>query len=721
MERELASDTAIRTETTSFCRLCEAFCGVVIAVEEGRPVKLSPDRDNPHTQGHICVKGAAIVDIANDPDRVLRPLKRVGGPGAFVEVSWDEALDDIAARLKSIIDTDGPEAVATYFGNPGAFSTDTFMSSQWFLQRIGSSKFYAAGSQDSTSRHLASWILYGVAFRNAIPDLPLCDFLIITGANPLVSHGGLLTAPLMRQDLDAIAERGRVIVIDPRRTETAKRYEHVAIQPDADAWLHAALLKVMVGANVVDESFLATHCVGWPELREAVGSVDLAEAAAATGIARSTIERLALDFAAAPRAAMYGRVGLCRGRFSTIANLLLDAINIAGGKFGKPGGSTFGAFPLAEGAEPLSGYGEHRTRIGNLPVVAGLMPAAALPDDILEPGEGQVRAMMVIAGNPVLSAPGGERLERALESLALFFSVDLYVTETNRFAHYVLPAATFLEKDDIPLIGLSHMVRPYIQYARSAVPPMGEAREEKAIFDDLVARMGLGSIAPTPGLRWLERQGMPITPLTLVQLALRHGPLGKRCGDEALSFAKLAEMPHGMMLDLPLTYDGWADHIATEDHKIRLWHPIIAKEFERFAAQRAPTTGDGVLKLFSQRKLKSMNSWMHNPKKLARSQEPVLLVHPADAARYGLSDGGQARVASKHGAVVVAVEVTDDVVEGAVCYPHGWGHNGGWRHANTLPGANINLLLGLGPEAVELVSGTTLIDGIPVTVTPIAA
>ncbi|NIJ36117.1 formate dehydrogenase [Sphingopyxis panaciterrae] len=717
----MSPDAPTREEQTSFCRLCEAFCGTIVTVEAGRPVKLSPDRDNPHTQGHICVKGAAIVDIANDPDRVLRPLKRTGGPGEFTEVSWDEALDDIAARLSAIIATHGPEAVATYFGNPGAFSTDTFMSSQWFLQRIGSTKFYAAGSQDSTSRHLASWILYGVAFRNAIPDLPNCDFLIITGANPLVSHGGLLTAPRMRHDLDAIAARGRVIVIDPRRTETAKRYEHLAVQPDADAWLHAAMLKVMIDSQAVDEDFLTRHCTGWDNLKTAVRAVDLDAAAAATGLARETIETLARDFAAAPRAAMYGRVGLCRGQFSTIANMLLDAINIAGGKFGKVGGSTFGAFPLAGGGEPLSGYGEHRTRIGNLPVVAGLMPAAALPDDILEPGEGQVRAMMIVAGNPVLSAPGGERLEQALASLDLLFSIDLYVTESNRFADYILPAATFLEKDDIPLIGLSHMVRPYIQYARAAVPTMGEARDEKGIFDDLVRRIGLGSIAPTPGLRWLERQGMAITPLTLVELGLRHGPFGKARGADALTFAKLADMPHGTMLDMPLTYDDWAPHIATGDGRIRLWHPILADEFARFAVHQPVGSVAPTLKLFSQRKLKSMNSWMHNPEKLARSQEPALLVHPADAARHGLADGGQARVSNAHGAVEVRVEVTDDVVEGAACYPHGWGHNGGWRHANTLPGANINVLLGLGPEAVELVSGTTFIDGIPVSVEAVGA
>lgn len=714
----MSSETPDQVERTSFCRLCEAFCGTVVTVESGRPVKLVPDRDNPHTQGHICVKGTAMVDVANDPDRVLRPLKRIGEAGQFVEVSWEDALDDIAARLQSIIATHGAEAFATYFGNPGAFSTDTFLSSQWFLRRIGSSKFYAAGSQDSTSRHLASWILYGVAFRNAIPDLPNCDFLIVTGANPLVSHGGLLTAPRMRHDLDAIAERGRVVVVDPRHTETAARYEHIPVQPDSDAWLHAAMLRIMIEAGAVDETFMAGHCTGWTELRAVILAIDLDEAANATGIARERIERLALDFAAVPRAAMYGRVGLCRGQFSTIANFLVDVINMAAGKFGKVGGSTFGAFPLAGEGEPLSGYGEHRTRIGDLPVVAGLMPAAALPDDILEPGEGRVRAMMVVAGNPVLSAPGGARLEEALGSLELLLSIDLYVTETNRHAHYVLPAASFLEKDDLPLIGLSHMVRPFIQYAPAAIPKMGEARDEKWIFDQIARRMGLGSIAPTPGLRWLERQGMPITPLTLVELGLRHGPLGKQRGKDALSFSKLAQMPHGVMLDLLLTYDDWAAHIATPDRKIRLWHPIVADEFRRFAQAR-PSQDRGTLKLFSQRKLKSMNSWMHNPEKLARAQTPSLLVHPVDARVQGLTNGGQARVANRHGSVEVLVEVTDDVVRGSVCYPHGWGHNGGWRHANTLPGANINVLLGLGPEAVERVSGTTFIDGIPVSVTPL--
>ena len=694
-------------EHITFCRLCEAFCGMVARVEDGRVVHIGPDRQNPHSQGHICIKGPAIAEIAYDPDRVTQPLKRVGGPGEFAPVSWDEALDDIAARLTRVIERDGQGAVATYFGNPGAFSTDTFMSSQWFLQRLGSRKFYTAGTQDSTSRHLASYILYAVAFRNCIPDLPHCDFLLVIGANPLVSHGGLLTAPQVRHDLDAIAARGRVVVIDPRRTETAERYEHLAIRPNTDVWLLAAMLRTVFEEGLADTDFLTAHTEGAAELRAAVAGVSLQEASARTGIAADVIRQLAHDFAAVPRAAIYSRVGLCRGTFSTLANLLVDALNISAGKFARPGGSVFGAFPLKGGPEPLQGYGEERTRIGDIPIVAGMMAAAVLADDILEPGEGQVRAMMLVAGNPVLSAPGGERLEEALQSLDLLFSIDLYVTESNRSAHYVLPSATFLEKEDIPLIGLSHMPRPFIQHAPPVVPKIGEAREELEIFAALARRMGLGSIVPG---------GLDLTPLQMVDMGLRLGPLGDQMGERpGLSLATLAEHPHGVMLELPLSYDGWQAHIAHPDGRIRLWHPILAQEFERFAlARREPD--DPRLRLFSRRALKSMNSWMHNPDKLARSQVPELLLHPDDAAARGVATGDLVTVQSDAGAVTVTARVTPDVVRGSVCYPHGWGHKGGWRGANGRPGVNINVLLPRGPGAVERVSGTAFIDGVPVEV-----
>jgi formate dehydrogenase len=686
----------------------------VAKVENGRVVHIGPDRDNPHSRGHLCVKGPAIAEIAYDVDRVTRPLKRVGGPGEFEPVSWDEALRDIAARLKATMDEYGSDAVATYFGNPGAFSTDTFMSSQWFLNRLGSRKFYTAGTQDSTSRHLASYILYGVAFRNCIPDLPYCDFLIVIGANPFVSHGGLLTAPRIRHDFDAIAARGRVVVIDPRCTETAERYEHVAIRPNADTWLLAAMLRTIFDEGLADEAFLAAHTNGVSELRAAVADVIPDEASDRTGVPPDTIRQLARDFAQAKRGAIYSRVGLCRGTFSTLANTLVDALNICTGKFARRGGSVFGAFPLHGGPEPLEGYGEETTRIGDIPIVGGMMAAAVLPDDILEPGEGRVRAMMLVAGNPVLSAPGGERLELALQSLDLLFSIDLYVTESNRYAHYILPSATFLEKGDVPLIGLSHMPRPFIQYSPAVIDKVGESREELEIFRDLAERMGLGSIIP---------DGLDLTPLQMVDMGLRMGPAGDGMGARAgLSLEALLKNPHGVMLDLPLTYEGWQKHIAYDDGRLRLWHPILEAEFERFGRARS-APDDKRLRLFSQRTLKSLNSWMHNSEKLVRSQKPELLMHPDDATSRGISSGDLVTISTETGTVVVTAKVTPKVTQGSVCYPHGWGHRGGWRTANAQEGVNINVLLPRGVGAVERVSGTAFIDGVPVEIAraPVAA
>lgn len=691
----------------TFCRLCEAFCGMVATVRDGKVVRISPDRDNPHSTGHICVKGPAMTAITYDPDRILRPLKRIGKPGEFMEVSWDEALDDIAARLVSIRAAHGANAVSAYLGNPTAFSTDTFMGGQWFLNRIGAKKLYTAGSQDGNSRHLASHILYGITSRRCIPDLPNSDFLLIIGANPLVSHGSFLTAPRIRQDLDTIAARGRVVVIDPRRTETAKRYEHLPIRPNSDCWMLLAMLRFIIDDDLADIAFLRDNVEGWDELKERMAVISLDDVAENTGIALEVIRSLAHDFAIAERAAVYSRTGICRGTFSTLANFLVDAINIAAGKFARPGGSVFGAFPFAGGGALYAGYEVVETRMGAIPVVSGMWPSAIMATDMLQPGPDQIRAMLLVAGNPMLTAPGAETLASAFESLDLFVSCDLYVTESNRYADYILPGTTFLEKADLTVIGASHMPRPFMQYSPPVIPPLGEAWNETEIFAAIAERMGLGPIDPRPGFQ----------PLAAFDEALQEKDRIEENEDarENLSIEALKTMPHGKMLKAGLTYVGWQDYINTPSRKIRLWHPLVVEEFDRFCAETAKPA-QASLRLFSQRYLKSLNSWMHNSQSLVRSQTPVLLIHSSDASRRGIASGDQVLISSRNGAVTVMAEVSDDVMPGAVCYPHGWGHQGGWQVSNAQSGININVLLGDGYEVMDPVSGMTFIDGVPVEV-----
>lgn len=698
----------------TFCRICEAFCGLTATVRDGKVTTMGPDREHPLSQGHICVKGPAIADLTYDPDRLIHPMRRTGEPGQFEPVSWDEALDDIAKRLKHIIAERGPEAVAAYFGNPAAFSVNALMSTPEFLSALGSSKFYGAGSQDSNARLAANYVLFGSPWKISFPDLTQCDFLVILGANPLVSNGSMLHAPRMRHDLDAVAARGSIVVVDPRRTETARRYEHLGIHPGGDIWLLGAMLKIVFDDGFADQDFLARHTTGAAALAQAVAAFDLETAAAQTGIPADKIVKLTRDFASAERAALYGRVGLCRGEHATLANFLLSALTIVTGKFGKPGTTIFGIEVLASPKESgPSGYGDARTRIGDFPSVGGYLAAATLPDDILEEGEGQVRALFVVAGNPVLSMSGAKRFEQALRSLSLFFSIDFYINETNRYADYVLPATTFIERADVPFLTTHFMMRPYFQYTDAVVAPRGEARGEYEIFFELARRMGLR--APTTGRlrKWLGAAGIKVAPIKLVDVALRLGPAGDWFGlRNGISLAKLARARHGISLDLKLPYQDWQKRIVHRDGRIHLWDDVVAREFARVGSGKH----EEGLRLFGRRDIRSINSWMHNLAGLVRSQTPHLLIHPDDAAKRGLADGDRAKVCAKDSEIEVRVELTDAVMPGSVCYPHGWGHRAGWQVANATPAANYNALVQTGVDAVEAASGTTIMDGLVVTI-----
>jgi anaerobic selenocysteine-containing dehydrogenase len=693
-------------EKVTFCRICEALCGMVATVEDGRVVQLRPDREHPLSRGYACPKGIAMAQVQNDPDRVLHPLRRVGGPGEFERVSWDEALGDIATRLKGI----PGRTVGWYFGNPGAFSYSHPLWVKGMLDALGSPHLYSAGSQDVNNRFAASALLYGTPLIVPIPDLNRTRMLLMVGANPLVSHGSVLTTPRIRERLHEIE---RVVVVDPRRTETARAFEHVPIRPDTDAWLLLSLLQVIFEEGLADEDAMRRQAVGAGALRSAARTCPPEATAARTGIPAERVRELARALAASEGAAVYGRTGSCLGRYGTLVAYLLDALNVVTGNLDAPGGAVFGRPPvaldeIADRAGQVS-YGTYRTRVGGFPDVLGNLPATLLHREI---ADGEVRALFVSAGNPVLSVPDGEALVAALPNLDLHVSMDFYVNESNRHADYVLPSTTFLEREDLPAAFFAFQTTPYAQWTEPVVEPAGEARQEWEIIDAIARRIGVVP-SSVPLLRALR---LRVKPRWIADALLRTGPA-------RLSVAKLRRHPHGLVLGENPETGVLAEKVRHPDGRVRLDPPEILGELRRLRETGDEADDDAFpLRLIGMRELRSHNSWMHNAPLLLRGgRTHALRVHPDDAAAHGLSDGAPARVTSKSGSLEVAVLVTDEMTPGTVALPHGWGHHGGWRNANDLGGANSNVLASAEPEDLEPLAGMAFLNGIAVRAEPVRA
>ena len=715
-------------EKVTFCRVCEPLCGMVATVEDGKLVKLRPDADNPLSKGYACPKGIAMAEVQNDPDRVTHPLRR-NAAGEFERVSWDEALDDIGERLGRTLKQRGPGAVAWYAGNPSAFSYSHALWRKGFLDCIGSPHAYGAGSQDVNNRFAASALMYGTPLVIPIPDIERTDFLFMVGANPLVSHGSVLSAPRVRDRLLEIEERGgRVVCVDPRRSETAKQFEHQPIRPDGDAWLLLSMIHTIFDEGLADEGFLDTNTDGWSALRRFAADHPPEETEARTGIAPERVRELARDFAGSESAAAYGRTGSCLGRFATLVAYLLDALNAVTGNVDRAGGSVFGDPPIPIDVIGerigLDTYGADRARFGDFPDVLGEMPASLLPLEITTPGERQIRALFVSAGNPVLSVPDGDALEAALGELDLMVSLDFYVNETNRHADYVLPTTTMYERDDVPVALMSFFSTPFIQATEAVTEPPGEAREEWAIIDAITRRIGKAPYS-APALRAVAKLGVRLSPQRLVDLLLRTGPRGDWFGlrRSGLNVSKLLRRhPHGLVLSDYVKTGLLRDKLRTASKRIDLAPAPIVAEMERLGREAAPDHGDFPLRLIGLRELRSHNSWMHNAPLLMRGERiQALRVHPDDAAAHGLEDGGIARLESKSGAVEVPVAVTDEMTPGAVALPHGWGHGGGWQLANANAGVNVNLLASAAAEDLEPLAGMAHLNGIPVRVSPVSA
>ncbi len=711
-------------EKTTYCRICEVTCGLVATVEDGRVTKLRPDPDHVVSRGYSCPKGLASHEVTHDPDRVLHPMKRTAA--GWERVSWEQAIGEIAAKLNAIRAAHGPDAIALYTGNPSGYAYAHRIYSANWTKALGTRNSYGAGSQDNLADFLAAHFLYGASFRQPVPDVDRAQYLLVVGTNPLVSQGTLVHLVDAKARLRAVTERGgKVVVLDPRRSETARiASEHHFIRPGTDAFLLLAMIRTILAEGLENRAFLAAHVCDVDWLRTLVAPFTPVRAAEVTGVDADTVVRLAREFATSPAACAFGRA-VC-SPFGTIQAWALDVLNVVTGNLDHAGGAVFseGLVDLAATVRQLGldGYGEHRSRTRNLPGVLGELPAGCLADEITTPGPGKIRAMVVTAGNPVVSIANGPALAEAMRGLECTVVIDIYMSETAALADYVLPAATWLEREDFPVFHVNLNTEPYSQWSEAMIPKQGEAKEEWEIFTLLGDAMGLTYLA-NPVAHWLRRGlrllGREFSPRWILDGMIRTGPMGDKYlpWSRGWNIERLREHPHGVRLG-ELRTGILREKLMTKDKRIHLRSDEIGGEAERLLAEAVPTTPDFPFQLIGRRDLRSNNSWLRNVPKLMRGdRDRRLRVHPDDAGRIGLVDGEVVRVRSRVGAVDAEVRITDEVMPGVVSLPHGWS-DGVETHRRVVAelgrGPNCNELID--HREIEPLAGMAWLNGFPVAV-----
>lgn len=711
------------------CHLCEAHCGIAVEVEGGRVLRITGDPDDVISHGYICPKAAALADIHTDPDRLRRPVKRIGE--RFEQIGWDEALDLAAAGLRGVQARHGRDAVALYQGNPSVHSSSV-LSVVPLRQALGSRNVYSTTSIDQLPQYMSSGEMFGSHLLLPVPDVDRTDHVLILGANPAVSNGSLMTAPGARRRLEAIQRRGgTVVVFDPRRTETAKlASEHVAVRPGGDAFLLLGMLHVVLAGGGARLGRLAPFTDGLREIERLSGEWSPARAAGPAGVDAGTIERLAREFAAAPRAVAYGRVGLCHQPTGSVAHWLINVLNIVTGNFDEAGGAMFTtpAFDAVSLTERMLGkteWGRWHGRVSGLPEYHGELPAAGLAGEILTPGKGQVRGMLLYAGNPVLSTPNGARLDEAMATLEWCVAIDPYITESTRHANVILPPVSALERSDVDIVFPVLSVRNQIRYNRAALPARPDGHDDWQILMGLARRLGRGvrGRMMNAGMAVLGRL---LPPERVVDLVIQAGPHGRlRRGPRGLSLAKVKRSDHG--IDLGPLEPRLPGALRTPGKRLRLAPPVMVAEAGKLAdlaRERDAALSDGFdLNLIGRRQVRSNNSWMHNSKRLMKGPDRcTALLHPADAAARGLVDGQRVRVSSRVGAIELPLAVSDEMRPGVVSIPHGFGHGRpgvGWDVAAAHAGASVNDLTD--PARVDTLTGNAAFDATPVRIEAVAA
>ncbi|WP_406387974.1 molybdopterin oxidoreductase family protein [Streptomyces sp. NBC_00211] len=746
------------------CPLCEATCGLTLTIEGTAVTGARGDREDVFSRGFICPKGAAFGALDADPDRLRTPLVR--RDGRLREATWDEAYEAVAAAIPALVQEHGAQSVGVVLGNPNVHTMAGALYPPILLKALGTRNLFTASTLDQMPKHVSSGLLFGDPFAIPVPDLDRTDFLLLLGANPVESNGSLCTAPDFPGRLKALRARGgTLVVVDPRRTRTAKLADrHLAPRPGSDALLLAALAHTLLAEKLAAPGAVAERTEGIGELAEALASFTPEAVAPACDLTAAEIRDLARDLAAAPTAAVYGRIGSCTVEYGTLASWLVDVLNILTGNLDRPGGVLFplsAAGPRPRPGGPGKGFtlGRWRSRVSGHPEAKAELPMAALAEEIETPGEGRIRALVAIAANPVLSAPDGRRLDEALAGLDFMVSIDPYLNETSRHAHVVLPPPPPSQSAHHDFAFNGFAIRNQARYTRAAVPLEAGRLDEceiharlvlavsgtygsatPAAVDDMVIRGTLAKETADPhsplhGQDPARLAGLltgESGPERRLDLMLRLGPYGDRFGagsapqagtgagtDEGagLSLERLLAHPHG--IDLGPLRPRLPGVLKTRSGRIELFPDPIAADLPRLRAALADRPA--ALVLVGRRHLRSNNSWLHNvPALTGGSNRCTLQVHPQDAGRLGLTEGGMARITADGGSLEVPVEVTDTVRTGVVSLPHGWGHDRDGARlsvASAVPGANVNQLLD--GSRLDPLSGTAVLNGFPVELTPL--
>jgi anaerobic selenocysteine-containing dehydrogenase len=708
------------------CHLCEAICGIEISVETDGRLNIRGDKNDPFSRGYICPKAVALQDIHSDKDRLRHPVRRTFQ--GWERIGWDEAFDEVAQNLKRINATHGKNSIATYLGNPTVHSYGAMLFAPGFIRSLHTRNRFSATSVDQLAHHLSAYLMFGHQLLLPVPDVDRTQFLLILGANPVVSNGSMMTAPGMNRRLQEIRQRGgKVVLVDPRFNETARFADrHLFIRPGTDVLLLLALLQVVFDEGLDQLDHLASFTKGVEVVKSLVAEFSPERVAPITGIDANEIRGLAREFAAAESAVCYGRIGVSTQEFGGACQWLINVLNIVTGNLDRPGGAMFTlpAFdPLSapQSLSPKGSFGRWRSRVRQLPEIGGELPVAVLAEEILTEGPGQIKALATCAGNPVLSTPNGRKLDRALASLEFMVSIDFYINETTRHAHIILPPTSALERGHYDLAFHVLAVRNTTKFSPPLFEPGEDTRHDWEILSELQTRMENNGRKNVLRRQWMKRA---FGPERIIDLALRFGPYGAKLNplSNKLTLRKVRAAVHG--IDLGPLQSCLPDRLRTADKNIDLAPEVIVADVDRVRRRfldNATVHMNGELLLIGRRQLRSNNSWMHNSERLVKGNpaKPLctILMSSADAAHRGLLSGQNVLVRSRVGEIVLPLEITDEMMPGVVSIPHGWGHDRAGNHlavAQQHAGASINDLTD--HLTVDALCGTAAFNGTPVTV-----